>query len=182
MRLIALVCGHSENKTKGSKLTPTITLNAQKLPMKVKQSTTSLKVSNLAAGDSVASWTSSNKKIVKVSASGKLTAKKAGKATVTITLASGLKKTVQITVQKTAVKTKKITGLPKKLTLKAKQTSQLNPILEPITSQDKIKYTTSNKKVASVSSKGLIKAKKKGKAVITIQCGSKKVKCKVTVK
>lgn len=46
----------------------------------------------------------------------------------------------------------------------------------------KIKWSTSNKKVATVSSKGKIKAKKKGKATITAKVGKKKYKCKVTVK
>lgn len=46
----------------------------------------------------------------------------------------------------------------------------------------KIKWSSSNKKIASVSKKGVVKAKKKGKCVITAKVGSKKYKCKVTVK
>ena len=46
-----------------------------------------------------------------------------------------------------------------------------------------VKYSTSNKKVATVSSKGVIKAVKKGAAVITVKTDNGKVaKCKVTVK
>ena len=56
------------------------------------------------------------------------------------------------------------------------------PELEPITCVQKAVYTSSNKKIATVSSKGVIKAKKKGKATITVKVGKKKVKCKVTVK
>lgn len=37
-------------------------------------------------------------------------------------------------------------------------------------------------KVITVSSKGLVKAKKKGTAVITAKYGKKKLTCKVTVK
>ena len=46
----------------------------------------------------------------------------------------------------------------------------------------KIKWSTSNKKVATVSSKGKVKGKKKGSATITAKVGKKKYKCKVTVK
>ena len=43
-------------------------------------------------------------------------------------------------------------------------------------------WTTSNKKVATVTSKGVVKGLKKGTATITVQSGSKKMTCKVTVK
>ena len=46
----------------------------------------------------------------------------------------------------------------------------------------KVKWKSSNKKVATVSSKGKIKAKKKGKATITATYKGKKYKCKITVK
>lgn len=46
----------------------------------------------------------------------------------------------------------------------------------------KAKWSSNNKSVATVSSKGKVKAKKAGKAVITAKVGSKKLKCKVTVK
>ena len=46
----------------------------------------------------------------------------------------------------------------------------------------KITWTSSNKSVATVSSKGAVKAKKKGTAVITVKYGKKKLKCTVTVK
>lgn len=45
----------------------------------------------------------------------------------------------------------------------------------------KIKWTTSNSKVASVSQKGIVKAIKNGTATITAQMGNKKYSCKVTV-
>ena len=45
-----------------------------------------------------------------------------------------------------------------------------------------VKWSTSNKTVATVSSKGVIKGKKKGKATITAKTGGKTYKCVVTVK
>ena len=41
------------------------------------------------------------------------------------------------------------------------------------------KWSSSNKKVASVSKKGVVKAKKKGSATITAKVGKKTYKCKV---
>jgi glycerophosphoryl diester phosphodiesterase len=52
-----------------------------------------------------------------------------------------------------------------------------------VTTPTKVKFKSSKKKVASVSKKGVIKAKKKGKTKITIYCKSKKSKKKkVTVR
>ena len=45
-----------------------------------------------------------------------------------------------------------------------------------------VKWKTSNKKVATVSSKGKVTAKKAGSATITAKVSGKSYKCKVTVK
>ena len=180
-------CGKSEQREVGSALQKTIRVSATSLPLKTKQKTTALRVSGLAAGDSIVSWKSNNTKVVRVSgrANGTSTiiaGSKKGKAKITITLKSGLKKVVTVTVQKTAVKTKKITGVAKNLKLKRKQKAVLRPVIAPVTSKQKITYKSSNTKVAIVNSKGQITAKKKGTAVITVKSGSKTVKCKVTVR
>lgn len=46
----------------------------------------------------------------------------------------------------------------------------------------KVKWISSNKKVATVNVKGKVKGKKAGKATITAKVGNKKYKCQVTVK
>ncbi len=166
----------------GSKLTPTIKVTASSIKLKVKQSTTKVKVTGLANGDSIKSWTTSNKKIVKVTSKGTIKGLKAGKAKVTITLASGKKQVINVTVQKTAVKTTKITGIASKATLKKGKKLTLKPVISPITSLQKVTYTTSNKKVATVTAKGVITAKKKGTATITVKSGSKSKKIKIKVK
>lgn len=48
-------------------------------------------------------------------------------------------------------------------------------------SGSKFKWTSSNKKVASVSSKGIVTAKKKGKTTITAKKGKTTYRCKLTV-
>ena len=174
-------CGQTESRAV-AKLKPYIKVSASSIRLQTRQSTTKLKVTAMAAGDKVASWKSSNTKIVKVSKSGKLTAqKKTGRATITITLKSGLKKKISVTVQKKKVTTTKISGLKRKITLQKGKYTRLNPVITPITSQDKIKYTTSNKKVAAVSSKGTVKAVGSGTAKITVRSGSKKYTVTVTV-
>lgn len=175
-------CGKKETNQL-AKLRPTMSVNASSIVLRRGQSTTKLKVTGLAKGDRIASWTSSNKKIVNVNSSGKIkAAKKDGKATITITLRSGYKKKISVKVQKTAVKTTKIRGIQKKLTIRRKKSYMLVPEILPITSLEKVTFTSSNKKVATVTSKGKVTAKKKGTAIITVKAGKIKVKCKITVR
>ncbi len=184
---ICNVCGKEETRNVGNQLKATIKTNASSLKLKRKQATKKFVVSGLAAGDSVKSWTSSNQKIVKVfgSRNGACTIKagnKTGKAKITITLVSGLKKTINVTVQKNAVACTSIKNVPKKITLNAKKSYQLKPVINPITCTYKAKYKTSNKKIVKVTSRGKITAVKKGKAKITVMVGKKKFVCTVTIK
>ena len=158
------------------------------IPLKVKQSFT-VKVT-MGAGDRVVSWKTSNKKVVSVK-NGKIKGLKAGKsATITVQLASGKKASFKVKVQKPAVATKsiKVTNVAtgrkqgKKATLKRGQSLKLKAALTPITSLQKVKWSTSNKKIVTVSKSGVIKAKKKGKATITVKSGNKKYNIKITVK
>ena len=169
------VCGKKEQKTVGTVLSPIIKLNASSITLQVRQSTNKLKVIKMQKGDSVTSWKSGNNKIIKVSKSGKITAQaKTGKTTITVNLKSGISKKITVKVQKAAVKTKKITGLSKNLSLKKGKTFQLRTTLEPFTSKQKISYVSSNKKVATVSKNGIVRGKKKGIAKITVKSGTKK--------
>ena len=72
------------------------------------------------------------------------------------------------------VSTKQTLKKGKRVTLKVAKT--------PFTAQDTVKWTSSNKKVATVTSKGVVKGLKKGTATITAKAGKKVVKFKVTVK
>ena len=120
-----------------------------------------------------ATFRSSNTKVATVSANGTVKAKKAGKVNITVQVGN-YKQVVKITVKKPTMKlTKSSAKLKKgkKVTIKVKAA--------PVS---KVTFKSSNKKVATVSSKGVVKAKKKGTAIITVKCNGITKKFKVTVK
>lgn len=180
-------CGEQETKITRDRLQPTMKLNQSSIVLKTGQKTKCLKVTGLAKGDFISTWSTDNWSIADVSVSSdgtcNITAgKTTGKTRIHIYLNSGYEKSVTVKVQKTAVKTTKIKGVPKTLKLKKNQKYSLKPVLKPVTSKEKITYKSSSSKVVKVDSKGRITAKKKGTAVITVKAGKKTVKCKVTVK
>ena len=135
------------------------------------------------SGGKIKSVRTTNKKITKVDKKGKITGKKAGKATVTITYTNGSRRIFQVKVQKGIVKTTAVSVNKRNIILAKKGKSfQLKVTLTPVTSQQKVTYKSSNSKVAAVNSKGKIVAKKKGTATITVKSGNKKITCKVKVK
>lgn len=184
------VCGTViEKQNTIAKVPGTIYLTASFLKMKTGQSTTAFKATGFSEGDYVTAVTSNKPGTVKVTnvnknGTFKLTAgKKKGSAVVTVTLASKKTASFKVTVQKAAVKTTKITTTTKSLTLAKGATYKKlasSIAVTPVTSKEKVTYSSSNKKVATVSSKGVIKAKKAGTAKITVKSGKKKVV--VTVK
>ena len=127
-------------------------------------------------------WTSSNKKIATVSASGKIKGIKKGRCNIYAKV--GKKKyTCKVTVKQpvTSIKlSKKSISLNKgkKYTLKAR--------IAPKSAANKaVVWKSSNTKIASVSSKGVVTAKSAGTTTITATAkdGSrKKASCKVTIK
>lgn len=173
-------CGEKTTKTVGEKLTPTVKLTATKLALKTKQSVT-VRATGLAKGDYVKSWTSSKKSVATVDKNGKITAtSKEGIAVITVTLAS--KKTAKVTVTVKMIRTTKLTKVPKTLSLTTGKKYTLKPVVTPSNSQEKVTYKSSNTKIATVSSTGVITAKKVGKVTITVQSGKQKATVTLTVK
>ena len=117
-----------------------------------------------------------------VNSKGKITAKKTGRARIIATLKSGLKKTFTVKVQKGTVKTKTLKISKKTLRMKVKQRTRLTATVTPYTSQEKVTFLSSNKKIVTVNAKGYVTARRKGKARITVKSGKKKAVCRVTVK
>ena len=115
-------------------------------------------------------WTSSRRTVATVSSRGKVVAKKKG--TTTITAKIGAKKySCRVTVQTPSISKKNVSlTVGKSTTLKLNGTKQ------------KVTWKSSNKKVATINSKGKIVAKKTGKTTITATVLKKKYTCKVTVK
>ena len=102
---------------------------------------------------------SSNKKVATVNSKGVITGKKAGKAVITVKVGKYTKK-LTVKVKKPSFKLVKSSAKlkkGKKTTIKVKAA--------PVS---KVTYKTSNKKVATVNSKGVVSDKKKGSAKITV--------------
>lgn len=141
-----------------------------------------VKVNGKSVSYSKCTFTSSNKKVATVSSKGVVTGKKQGTATITVKLKSNKKivKKCKITVKpKMTLSASSATvyiGNTKKLTVKINNKSY---------DASKCKFYTSDKNIATVSSSGVITAKKAGKATITVKKANDTAvykKCTVTVK
>lgn len=181
-------CGAKETQTI-AKLKPTIKLNVKTIPLRVGKSTSVVKVASMGAGDYITSWKSSNPQIVSVNNKGVITAKKVGTATITVKLKSGISASVKVktrnakvTTTKLTVSAKGVTLKNKSLTLKKGSTCTLTAKVTPLTSENKVSFSSSKKSVATVSPSGKVTTKKKGKTKITVKSGEMKVVLTVTVK
>ena len=130
-------------------------------------------------------YKSSNKKVATVNAKGKITAKKKGKAVITVISKANKKKTVKIKVM-VGTPVTKVKLNKTKANLNVGKSLTLKTTLSPKKPSNKgIIWKSSNTKVATVTSKGVVKAKKAGtvKITATAKDGSgKKAVCKITVK
>lgn len=134
------------------------------------------KVKPANASNTKIAFATSNKKVATVSAKGVIQAKKPGAARITLKAKDGSRKkaSLQIKVVKKLKPVKKITLKRKKATLNLtgctvyEQTLSLKASVAPKNATvKKVVYRSSDSKVASVSKKGVVTAKKAGKASIT---------------
>lgn len=164
-----------------------ISLNESKITMKLGTTYKWLTVTFAPKNTTIQTltWKTSNRKVATVNSKGVITAKGIGKATITVTSRNGKTDKVDVTVTKDAIKMKKIV-LPSKKSLYLGDSITLEPEITPVnTTNQKLKWSSSNEEVATVSSKGVVTAKKAGKTTITVvaQDGTKKSdKCVITVK
>ena len=130
-------------------------------------------------------YKTSNKKVATVNAKGKITAKKKGTATITIYSKADKKKTCKIKVT-VGTPVTKVKLNKTKANLNVGKSLTLKTTLSPKKPSNKgIIWKSSNTKIATITSKGVVKAKKAGtvKITATAKDGSgKKAICKVTVK
>ena len=132
-------------------------------------------------------WKSSNTKIATVDGNGKVTAVAAGTATITCTAKADKSKsaTCKITVTNPAVKVTKLRMNKTSVDLLKGKTVQLKVTVTPSNATNKaVTWTSSNKRIATVTSNGLVKAVRTGTVTITARAkdgSGKKVTCKINV-
>lgn len=157
----------SATVAKGKSIKLTVTVNAKKKSFK--------KVT----------YKTSNKKVVSVSKKGVVKGKKAGTATIKVISTKDKKKTASIKVKVVGGVVKKVTLNKSKLDLKTGDSGKLSAKVTGTKKAYKtLKWTTSNKKVATVTSKGVVKGIGKGTAKITAKAldgSGKKSTCTVSV-
>lgn len=161
-----VVCLFSLCLTIGSStsVSATVKLNAKSKTIDV-GSTFSLKISGTTKK---VVWTSSDKKIVTVSKSGKIKGIKGGSANITAKV-DNKKYVCKIKVRPVINKKTAWVEAGQKVTLKIKGTNK------------KVKWSSSNTKIATVNSKGEVITKKKGSVTIKGKVDGKTYKCKFTV-
>ena len=174
---------NSQNKYPRSDPQPNVTY---RVPLKKKQKTRALKVTGLADGDKVVSWSSSNKKKAIVTGQEDGTCvikagKKTGNVRIIAVTASGKNVIFKLRVQSGKVKTKKIRIEKRTVRIAVGETFILQPVLYPVTSVQKIFCKSGDKSVARVTKKGVIRAISAGMTKIIITSGNAKLKVKVIV-
>lgn len=150
---------------------------------KIKLSTTVKAKPNKKANKKV-TYKSKNTKIATVSAKGVVKGKKLGKTKVTITSVKNKKKKKTIKIQVTNP-VKKVKLSQKRAQIGPGETIKLKATVKaPKKSFKKVQFTSSNKKVATVNKKGVVKARAIGTAKITAKAydgSGKKAVCTVQV-
>lgn len=169
--VITANCGNATATCKVTVKAPSVKF-AKKSAVVYKGKTATVKAT--LAGVSSVTYKSSNTKIATVnSKTGTVKGIKAG--TVTITATSGKLKAIY----KLTVKNPTFTLTKSSATIAKGKTTTIRSKATPVST---VTYTSSNKKVATVTGKGVVKGISKGKATITVKCNGITKKFVVTVK
>ena len=122
---------------------------------------------------------SSNPAIASVDKNGKVKALKNGDATITAITSNGLRKSFSVHVMNAP---KKVSVQADSKTVRVKNSLYLRPVLPQYSASHKLTYTSSNKKIATVSGKGVVVGKKTGTVTITVKTfNGKTAKIKIKV-
>lgn len=136
--------------------------------------------------DQEVSFTSSKSSVVKVNENGVVKAgKKTGKAVITVTAADGTSRKVTVQVMKKAVKKLAIKKGPRSLKKGKKLKLKVQAKPGKKLASNRYYWKTSSAKKATVSAKGIVKAKQKGTVKITVYAtdgSGKKASVKLQVK
>ena len=123
--------------------------------------------------DAIVTFKSGNTKVATVNSKGVVKGVKAGTAVITAKVGNAT------ATCKVVVKNPAFSLVKSSATIKKGKTTTIRSKAAPA---GKVTYTSSNKKVAAVNSKGVVKGIKKGKATITVKCNGITKKFVVTVK
>ena len=139
-------------------------------------------------------WQTSNSSIATVSSKGLVTGKKAGRVKIRVKTSTGLSDIIRLEVREDTTLRKVTISTPGTTTIGINGTLQLTAIPEPASAVYRMKWQTSNKSIATVSSKGLVTGKKAGRVkirvitdnglsdIITLQVADAKLPSKVGIK
>ena len=142
---------------------PTLSKSSQNVLM---DGTYKLTVKNQVKGSKY-TWTSSNKNVATVSKTGVVTGVYTGTATITCKVKAP-KKTYTLKSKITVLKPATSFEISNKITaMNLGQKSNLAGVVSPTSATDKVTWTSSNKKIATVSAKGVVTALKEGSVKIT---------------
>ena len=137
------------------------------------------------ATNKAVSWKSSDASIASVDNNGKVSAVKAGSATITVTTSDGGKTaTCSVTVTSKTINVTGVTIDKTELELVEGESAQLTATVSPEDASDKsVKWTSSDEKVATVDNAGKVTAVAPGSAKITVTTndGNKEASCAITV-
>ena len=158
-----------------------LTVNTSVIYLKAKKTATIGTIVSPSNTTDKVTYKSSKKSVATVSSSGKITAKKAGQAVITVK-AGKLTKKITVNVKKDTIKAKSLKFAKKSLTLKKGTVQFLSVSAEPKRATSARKWKSSNTKVVSVDQNGKITAKKAGTAKITVSVDGKKAVTTIKVK
>jgi len=171
---VLVVVGEKVKKITLNKTSVTLNRGAKNRTFQLKKA-----IKNKNATYKGVSWYSSNKNIATVNSTGKVTLKRRGKVVITVKAKDGSKKSAKCKVTVRQLVTKlSYNKKTQKTSVDVGKTIKFNVVVSPSNANNKgLVFSTSNKKVATVNSKGIIKGLKSGKVVITAKAkdGSKKV-------
>ena len=120
-----------------------------------------------------AKFTTSDRRIAAVSSRGVVRARKAGNARITVQVGK-YKKVVTVRVRNASLKLARTAA-----TVRRGKTTRIRVSAVP---SGKVTYTSSNKRIATVTSRGVVKGIRRGTATITVKCNGMIARFKVTVK
>ena len=133
------------------------------------------------AANKTITWTSTDETVASVSADGLVKAIAAGEATVTASV-YGSDAKAECAVKVSPIPAETVRLNESDLDLAVGGTFQLEASVEPDNTTDKtVSWTSSDEKVATVSTEGLVTAVAAGNATITAACGTVEAKCEVSV-